>query len=200
MGSHNKIYSSLSEQFGSLNITRKNIERLYKNQNISETDIEYLYDSLFVRAVSIFENFIENFFIGLLCNEIGVSTKNKPIILFKNKETARRIISGEKSYLDWLPYDKIKKRVITFFNESEAFTSLKKNDNIIREILYIRNHIAHNSEYSKKTYEKYVINNVPYNEKEKKPSTFLRLKFRDNITRYEFYIYEKLSIAKQMTS
>jgi hypothetical protein len=109
----------------------------------------------------LFENYLEEIFLWILkgtykWNKIRLSNEIKFNKKIKNK-WIKKIILWEKNwnYLDWIPYkEKTEKRAKRFFLEGKPFTDITQNQNeILNEILILRNYIAHKSIESKKILE-----------------------------------------------
>lgn len=62
------LVQDLRSRFISLERTRVKMERLFINGNLSRSDIEKVYKSLFIRTITYFEGFIEELFFWV-CDE-----------------------------------------------------------------------------------------------------------------------------------
>ena len=95
------LYTDFSTHLKNLNFTRLNIEKVFSQNKISKRDAEQVYKGLFLDAVSSFEMFLENIFLGLLIKRYKIN-KNKvvPKIQFKKINVARKIVIPG-SYFNW---------------------------------------------------------------------------------------------------
>jgi len=127
-----------------------------------------------------------------------------PRVSFNSDRIARKVTFGERSYLDWLPYQRYTvKRAEAFFRNGVPFTSLDKRDIKQLDILYtVRNAIAHKSSYSLSLFEEKVLGSIPLTQQERKPAGYLRSVFRitPSQTRYENLITEMVSTVKKLCS
>jgi hypothetical protein len=159
--------------------TRTRMENLMYDNKIVRRDIEQIYQGLYLEAVCSFERFIENLFIGLLVNRLKhPSSDIVPRITFKSQVVARDVILGGNKYVDWLPYQHTIQRAKAFFRNGLPFTSLNSSEKqVIEQIGYVRNAIAHKSTYAMKIFEEKVIGTIPLPPRDRSPAAFLRSKF-----------------------
>lgn len=190
--------SELNRNFSNLEKTREKIELLFNNGDLTRKETEQIYGTLFLNAFIIFEDFIEDIFLGLVSGEIK-SPKVKPKVEIANRRIAREIVFGGKGYFDWFPYeDQTIKLANIFFRKGLPFTILDDRDSpILKKLCYIRNALAHKSRYSLAVFENKVLSSVPLIQREKYPAAFLRSYFRLSPaqTRYELYVIEMMNVA-----
>ncbi len=200
------LFNDLQKKFISIEKTRRTLERLYLCNKLRTTDIKLIYKGMFIEAVSNFEKFIEELFIGLIVEEFShPSRRVRPLLKLNSKDICRNIIIGERSYVDWLPYDKFtEKRARRFFFKGLPFTSLSSGFiKRLNKILIIRNALAHNSYYSMKKFtDEFIIDQPLLLKKEKSIYGYLRGNYINYPpqTRFEFYLYEILDISKFLLS
>lgn len=72
-----ELSSWLINQIKSLELTRKRMENLHSNGTIFRRDLEHVYEGIFLKAVTSFESFLENLFIGLLYEKYKLSSRKK---------------------------------------------------------------------------------------------------------------------------
>lgn len=190
--------SELNHEFSILERTRKKVESLFSNGNLTRKEIEQIYGTLFLNGFMIFEGFIEDVFLGLITEEVA-SSRAKPKILINNRRIAREIVFSGRRYADWFPYEEqTLKLADVFFKKGLPFRILNNTDSsILKKLCYIRNALAHKGTYSLKIFEDRVLSSVPLTQREKYPTTFLRSYFRLSPaqTRYELYIIEMMNVA-----
>lgn len=136
--------------------TRSKIEYLFSKDQIVRRDVEQVYSGLYIEAITSLETYIENLFLGLLVGQI-IHNSNKviPRISFKSHIVARDVVYGGRQYVDWFPYYRTEDRANAFFRNGFPFTFLDKADKgVIENIFYVRNAIAHKSNYSLKKLKK----------------------------------------------
>jgi len=183
--------------------TRKSIERLFHQNVIKKKDLELVYKGLFLDAVTSFELFFEQLFIGLLTKNLTHSSRSvNPRVMFKSRKVCREVILGERSYVDWIPYNFTEKRAKSYFTNGLPFTFLDKTEkDNIQDIQTIRNAIAHSSNYAIKKFEREVLSGVSLPRRESTPVGYLRHVFisAPPQTRYEKHIIDIALIARKLT-
>lgn len=195
----NTIANELIGHLRYLNATRSKMEHLYKSGYIVRHDIEQIYEGLFIDAITSFEGLIEKLFIGLLIGNIKHASANVvPRVAFKSAKVAREIVLGGKPYVDWLPYNYTEQRANAFFRNGHPFTFLDQPEkNSLAKLWWIRNAIAHISQFSMQKFQQKVIGPLPLLSRERTPSGFLRSVFRARPiqTQYEVSIIEICNLA-----
>ncbi|MBL7071523.1 MAG: hypothetical protein ISS26_05085 [Candidatus Omnitrophica bacterium] len=190
--------SKLNHGFSILEKTRKRVEFLFSNGDLTRKEIEQIYGTLFLNAFIIFEDFLEETFFSLVTGKID-SPKVKPKIIIKNRKIAREIVFSGRGYVDWFPYEeRTLKLANVFFKKGLPFTILDSKDSpVLKRLCYIRNALAHKSTYSLGLFHEKVLSSVPLTQREKYPTSFLRSYFRLSPaqTRYELYILEMMNVA-----
>lgn len=199
------LSDNLYQKISSLEHTRRRMDRLFSEKKIYRRDVEHVYEGIFLKAVTEFEAYIESLFMGILHNKYKLTGRKKPArVVFDSKQIAYDIVLGGNSYVDWMPYDKLKKRANIFFEKGEPFTILDPTErDTLTQIMAIRNAIAHNSSYSKKRFEESVIRGAAGLPTEhKSPAGFLRYVYRTgpNQTKFENYMLELVGIASKISS
>jgi hypothetical protein len=199
--------SQLSNKFSShlnyIDKTRKKADSLYSANKLSLRDIGIIYRGLFLDAATSFEKYLEDLFIGLLCNTVThPSHRVKPKVNFRNTRVCRHVLRGERSYVDWLPYDKATdKRAKAYFSNGSPFCDLpKEHRRTLETIGYIRNALAHQSKYALKRFELEVTDGLILLPAEKTPVGFLRSTYTHLpfTTRYQYYDHELRGIANRL--
>src|SRR4030067_1133454 len=201
-----KALSTLSNNFNSyiksLERTRRKIESLFSQGDLSRREIEQIYGSLFLHVVIDFESFIENMFLGLLTNRFKIKkSKIVPRVRFQSDIIARDVVLGGKRYVNWLPYEETENRAKIFFRNGLPFKSLDNNEiENLKNIHCIRNALAHRSRYSMQKFEKQVVGSMPLTKREKSPGGFLKSHFRisPTQTRYENLVSEMSTIVAKL--
>ncbi len=201
----NELATKFELKISDLEATRKRMDKLYKDKIIYTKDIEHVYEGIFLKAVTSFESYIENLFLGILYNQYKLPGKKKHTrVTFSSRQVTRDIVFGGQNYTDWMPFDKLKKKADIFYNEGKPFTVLNQQDkNSLAQIMSIRNAIAHKSPYSDKIFQKTVISSsIGLPEKNKTPAGFLRYVFRSqpDQTKFENYMIELVGITSKMAT
>ena len=217
--SANILSNKLISHLANIEKTRKKSEELLRSGTLTNRDVNVIYSGLFLEAVVSFERFIEDLFTDLLSKRVNhPSKKVKPKTFFQSAIIARNVLLGERSYLDWLPYNKFtSRRAKRFFQNGLPFTGLdnlidtnihpsidKKVDTITENISIIRNALAHKSAHSLETFEKRILSlRHALHSREKNPIGYLRGLHSSHptpTTRYEQIINDIKYISILLTS
>ena len=200
--------TSLSSKFSGhlryLDITRNKMERLLSTNDIVIRDINQVYAGLYLDAVASFERLIEDLFVGLASGRLTVSSVSVvPLVSFTSRRYIYGIISGGRSYVDWLPYSRTEDLANRFFQQGMPFTTLSNNEKRQIETLgFIRNAIAHRSDHSKRVFRNRVLGSQNLMSREKTPVGYLRSEFRVSPTqrRYEDFVNSMALMASKLCS
>jgi len=188
--------------FRYLEKTRKKAEILFRKKKIVRRDIEIIYAGLFLDIVTSFEGFIENLFLNLLVDDTIHPLKSvKAKFNFNNLANSRSVVCSGRNYIDWFPYYLTIKRARIYFKSGKPFTNFDEGEKkYLEEILYIRNALAHRSNYAIRQLNRNVIKDLPLTSKEKTVTGFLRsfYVYSPPQTRYEYYVLQLAYLAKKL--
>ena len=170
------ILDGFQKKVASLDRSRKRAEGLYSIENLSLSDLERQYEALYINMVRSFETSVERLFLGLLAQTISSRFKSvRPIVTAKSIQSARRVVCGDRSYVDWLPYDHTKRRAKAFFSRGLPFVRMSSDAR--KKLLQVgltRNAIAHDSVHARKMFRTEVVGGVPLLPRAQTPAGFLR--------------------------
>lgn len=193
----------LKRKYKSLELTRKKVESLYSSKALCSRDINLVYEGLFISTHTIFENFLEDLFIGLLVDGRGLKSSRAdicPRIRVKNHQIAKEVIIGSsrRKYITWVPFENTILLAKIFFREGRPFTDLNEGQKrVLSNCLIIRDVLAHKSHYSIEKFKtNFLVNaNIPL--REHQPASYLRGVFRNfpPQSRYENFASELARIA-----
>ncbi len=163
-----------------LEMTRVKMEELLVRGELDLDDIEQVYSGLYLDIFTSFEGLLENLFFGLL---LGKFTSVSPDIVSKvsaqSSPAAHDILFIGKDYLEWLPYQNTLKRAEVCFENGIPFSRLDDGDKSKLQYYYwIRNAIAHTSDFAQQKFEDKVIRSQIVTPRERKPTGYLRGIFR----------------------
>ena len=182
--------------------TRTKMDRLLTDRCIVIRDIHQVYGGLYLEAITSFERLIEDLFVGLLSGSlVSVSAQVSPLVSFKNQQALRPIVYAGRQFGDWLPYDRTEQIAKRFFRRGTPFTTLDDTDKRqISTFMYIRNAIAHKSDYSRHVFENRVLAGKILTSRERTPVGYLRSIFRTAPirNRYQQLTIEMASIATKL--
>ena len=198
-----RLSTKLQKEYDKIFATRRRLERISFQPNVylADKDLDSFYEGIFLKSITLFESFIEEFFIGLLYDKYKLNTRKKvQKIIFPNKQIVLNYLMNNKPYLDLLPFDRLKNNASIFYNNDNPFTNLNQTERLfLNEIFILRNTIAHNSLSSNKKFIKYINdkhNTLP--NKDRTPAKFLQSLNNPNQTMFEIFIIELNFIANKM--
>jgi len=193
------LVSDLITHLDSLDKTRIKMEKLFKDKSLSRRDVEKVYEALYLRTITFFEGFVEELFWGLLTKRIrpslrGVVTR----VDFKSDIIARDIVLAKKPYIDWFPYQRTEDLAKIYFRGGRPFTFLDEQDKgEIKNMMKIRNVIAHQSTSSLQIFQKDIISNtLGLLPREKTAAGFLRNQFRTSPDQTRMELYQLRTIDR----
>lgn len=199
------LLSKVQKDFKSIEVTRKRMDKLYSEGKIYKKDINHVYGAMFIKVLTTFEGFLEELFIGLLCERYKLPTRKKcQKVIFKDKKITYSIILSGNSYADWLPYDKLMKKAKIYYHDGKPFSILTAREKgILKKMMAIRNAIAHNSPYSNEKFQKIVLSSITSLPSEyQKPAGFLRYIIRSSPSQsnFEVYLLETIAIVNRLVT
>jgi hypothetical protein len=179
------------------------MEELFLSGDITKRDLNSVYEALFLRAVTRFESFLEELFLGILEKRVKykktrrISLKMAP----KSRQALIDIVFQRNRYLDWLPLDKTIERADFYLWGSRPFSDLEAPDKeTVVQIVTIRHAIAHHSKHAAKQFKVRVIQELPLLKGEKTPSGFLRSQVQPKVNRFQAFIDRLGRIATDLCS
>ena len=181
-----------------LNYTRERMENLYRDSRVNETDMDSVYEALFLRAVTGFESFLEDLFLAILEERI-VYPKNRvrlKMTVGSRKALLEILLQGSK-YMNWLPFNNTVERATIYLRDGKPFSELNDGDrSMIKTITLIRHAIAHKSSHAMDQFNKIIVS-MALLQRERKPAGFLRSKSGAR-TRFEIYLGELGRLAADL--
>jgi hypothetical protein len=203
-GGATKLVKRLTAHLRRIDCTRVKAEALGRQNHFVRRDIELVYMGLFLEAVTSFEGFLEDMFVGLVCKSVKHPSRTiKPKAAFKSWVVCHEVLRGGRAYAEWMPYDHTLKRAGAYLAQGLPFTCLVKNDtDKLMKISMIRNAIAHKSRVADEKFQKHVIASANLLPREKTPAGYLRTVFASSPsqTRYEECICDIASIARNLVA
>ena len=185
----------------SLEFTRKKLDTLFSGGLVTRRDIEQVYQGLFLESVAAFESFIEELFLGLLTGQVNPHSSRTILkVEFTSRTIAMPIVFAGKFY-DWLPYKRTTERAEHFFKNGHPFSILDPDDiDKTEKFRFIRNAIAHKSDYAKKLFEEQVVGLTALSPRERKVGGYLVGNFRSSPrqTRYENLVIDIASVFEKI--
>jgi len=184
--------------------TRSRVSLLVPHNELRTSDVETVYEALFLRGVTAFEQFLRELFLGILRQSVTYPTRRNVQlnVSFTSNAALRSVLFQSRNYLDWLPYDKTVTRANIYLRGGRPFTLLSSTQQTeLEHVSVIRNAIAHASSHAKKRFKDSVLSGRPLQQREKTPAGFLRGIGRADpvLDRLQIYLRSLLVIARLLT-
>lgn len=168
----------------------------------SDADRNQVYAGAYVAYLAFFEQQLEELFIGLLTGKyLHPKNEVRPLVLMPSAKAAKSIITGGRSYVDWLPYDQhTRKRAPAFLLAGEPFYSLSKPDrSSLERASILRNAVAHQSDHSQRRFSKEFTAGKALRSSELQPAGYLRGLHSRQRTRFEIQLQELVVVIRSLT-
>lgn len=193
------MLSDYKSHLAKLEQVRVRMEALRGNGHLRAGELNLIYESLFLRAVTVYEEFCEELFFKLLAGSVRYAKAKKIAPNIPNCDSIRDIVLHGDKYLKWIPHDETKLRSKLFLKDGRPFSSLEQpeKDKITR-IAKIRNAIAHKSANALYHFKKGVIGDLPLLSHERSPSGFLRSELSPGRKRFQAYMEDLVAVAEKL--
>lgn len=188
----------LQRSLRTLDYTRTRMERLYQDRKIAERDLHTVYESLFLRAVTSFESFLEELFIAVLERRVTYKQARKVCVRVttNTRQALMSVLLQDRDYLSWLPFSNTERRATIYLTGGRPFTGLDDSDkSMVKTITTIRNAIAHRSKYAMDEFDRTVIGSRTLLRGERRPAGFLRSNVGTAHNQFQVYVGELARIA-----
>ncbi len=184
-----KFLKSLSYKLKGIEFTRLKVESLFGEKVIVKRDLDVAYSGLVIKAVTAFENYLDELFFLIMSGKSLFHNDVRPItrsITKLSEKDIRSLVVGDNRYINWLPYDLTEKRSLAYLVEGNPFRKLKDQDKVsLKKIAQIRNVIAHSSDFSEKKFQE-MIRDATLPPRERTPIGYLRSVYRTSPTMIQF--------------
>ncbi len=200
MSTHNIIYEKyISKTKRSIIFAEKSASH-YQLGNHGKRDLYYSFEMAFISIFISFEHFFEETYIAALMKPRDNSGRRLSLVLPASKSHAAEMIKLGNRYFDPFPLDQFKKRSKIFIKDFRPFDEITNADKrIIDECSVIRNHIAHESENTKKRYKTTVIPGKSIPHKSLRPGVLLSSEIYRGVSYIEHYYAEMAGIARKIS-
>jgi hypothetical protein len=161
------------------------------NRKVSITDVELLYSSAFLSACARWEGFLEGSLIEASCGQASSLKGNYRHAEFRSRSVLRNLLLfPDKDYISLPSVKHATAMASLLINEGRPFSQISEpNRTYIQQAGWIRNAIAHQSDFSLRIFRDKVpgVSSLPRNRR--LPGTFLRREFRTSPSQRRFEIY-----------
>ncbi len=193
----NPLHSLVTQYLGRLKRLRNcctRIDDLVEKGQLAVTDCDQVYEATFLAATALFEHFLEESLICVVCSrhpKMGRGILLKP----RTREHFQRLLFANRDYVDLLPYKRTIQLAELYLDEGRPFSSIPEDRRgLLTEAVTIRHAIAHRSQKAITEFRCKItgVDSLPPHRQF--PGPFLRSVFRHGPrqTRHElyFWVYE----------
>lgn len=114
-----------------IEMTRTRMDFLHSQKQIVLRDLEFVYEALFLRAVTSFEVFLEELFISILQDKAKYSRRRVSLRMKAiNSAALMDILFQGKDYIQWLPFDSTEKRAHLYLKGGKPFSDSRTATNL----------------------------------------------------------------------
>jgi len=195
-----EVADTLAAHARGLNQYLGRIEQLLAEQRIPQVDVHRAYAGAFLSFYVDLERAMEDVFMGLVMSRLQVSKRGvRPLVAIRSEVVARKVVRGERRYVDWLPYGLTRDRAKAFLAEGEPFTSL--NDQQARPFeraRIVRNALAHGGGHATRQFRRTFTDGLALPPEQRRPAGFLRGQHAIGETRFENLVAECLFVVRAL--
>jgi hypothetical protein len=172
------------------------IERL----GASDRDLSRVYAGAYMDFVTFLERSVERLFLGLLMQRFHHPSANV-LVTVKSEAVARRLVRGERSYVDWFPYQNTVKRAQAFLSSGLPFAATPKADQrAIWHATLLRNALAHQSRHSLAQFQEQLVVGRSLPPSHRTPAQYLRGQHSASQSRLVFHMAETSAAIQRLCS
>jgi len=195
-----RVADELAAHARGLNQYLRRIERLFVERRLPRADVHRAYGGAFLSFYVDLERAIENLFMGLLMRRLEVSRRGvRPLVVINSEAVARKVVRGERRYVDWLPYHLTRDRAEAFLAGGEPFSSLTDQQaRPLERVRIVRNALAHGGEHAMRQFHKTFTDGVRLPSEQLRPAGYLRGQHAVGHTRFESLLAESILVVRTL--
>ena len=128
---------------------------------LPKTELEEVFELTFLNVFTSFETQLSEVMKTNMMMEYAGNGHVRSLVRPRSRAQAGRLLQGAGRYIQLLPIEQLEKVASVFLKDGGPFTVLSEGaKSELRKSYAIRNHIAHRSEDSKKTFRKKILDQV----------------------------------------
>lgn len=156
-----------------------------------------MYEGLFLQSVVAFELLIEEMFLGLVTGRIAHPRPVKPLVIFPSVAAAKKIVTRDR-YVDWLPYDNLKRNSEVYFvvGKNPFSDCPGHHSREINKAYIIRNYIAHKSDHSRRVFEREVVSPTLLPPGQRDLLGYFRFMHSSTVNKFQYHVGELVNAAR----
>jgi hypothetical protein len=196
----NRIANEVATRGRGLTLYVGRLEKLHTRRELSRVDLHRAYAGAYLFFYTYLERSLERLFLGIMMNRYDFHQPGiRSLVSVRSDVVARSILSGERSYADWIPYDLTRKRAKAFLSGGLPFTSLGKPDQrVFARLSLIRNAIAHESTHALKQFRAEFTDGKSLPPEQRTPAGYLRGQHAVGQTRLEYSFAEAVGVLGRL--
>lgn len=165
------------------------------SSGLRDHDVSRAYAGAYLQFHSYMEASLERLFMGLLMQRFELpSDPQGPLVAIRSEVVARRAVAGDRSYVDWLPYRRTRRRAQAFLSSGRPFSELERpHVSFLDKSQVLRNALAHTSNHSLRRFREEFIDGTPIPARESRPIPYMRGIFSGRATRMTALLREGVS-------
>lgn len=195
------VAATLGGKARSIELHVRRLDRARDNGHLTVHDLDIAYAGAFLTWCTSVEGSLERLFVGLLVGRLELGANVKPLIGVKSDRVAHAVVRGERSYVDWLPFDRTSRRAASFLAGGRPFSDLSNpHVKAFARSQKIRNAIAHESAHALKVFQTEFVVGRGLPPWQQRPGGYLRGQHAGSQTRLEFLMTEGLLAVHSLCS
>lgn len=164
---------------------------LSKSGSLPKTELDAIYELAFLNIFVAFENDLTELFKTNMLKSHGSGGQKRSIFVPKTRALADKLLQGTGKYFQILPIEQMEKAARLHFKDGGPFVTLTAaQKDAIGKAYAIRNHIAHRSTESKKSYKKKILSQVTLSKPSYSPGYYLKSAIALNRSYFDHHVAE----------
>lgn len=195
-----RVAADLTAHARGLDEYLRRAERLASQGQIPRVDIHRAYAGAFLSFSVDLERAIEDIFMGLLMGRLVHSQRTvRALVTVRSEVVARKVVRGDRRYVDWLPYKQTRDRAEAFFSGGEPFASLSATEVApFERVRIIRNALAHGSGHAMRQFQRTFTDDLPLPAVQRRPAGYLRGQHSVGQTRFAHLLAEAVQATRKL--
>ena len=165
---------------------------------VSERDLAKVYAGAYMDYVTFLERSVERLFLGLLMGRL-VHPRATTLVTVKSDVVARKLVRGDRTYVDWFPFDLTIKRANAFLSSGEPFAGVSNSDKrTFKQTGLLRNALAHQSTHALKQFRRELVDGRNLPASQHMPSQYLRGQHNTTQSRLVFHMAQASACVQRI--
>lgn len=177
------------------------VEGLFDAGDLPRADVHRAYAGAFLSFYVDLERAVEDLFMGLVMGRvIHSNTTVRSLVVIQSEVVARKVVRGERRYVDWLPYRLTRDRAKAFLSRGQPFASLTDRQALpLERIRIVRNALAHGGDHAMRQFHNTFTDGLSLPADQRRPAGYLRGQHAVNQTRFAYLLADAVGVAKSLT-